>query len=189
MQTDRLPAVTLLSGRMQAEIIRRNCAKQETRKAIQRLRRKRFQTGTVRLREDRGPAYWQGRYQEDVVTEIGEIVRKRRSINLGYWEEVCSEKAARQKLAVILDPINAVDRCPKKLITFRSFIDKYRSLKLANKKERLCMAMKLISACIISLHLVRCGCRLFLSNRCRHSSTRSLLRARQFRQSRILNGD
>src|ERR1700680_2950036 len=38
---------------------------------------KRFQTGTVRLRTDRGPAYWQGRYWADIVDEAGRTIRKR----------------------------------------------------------------------------------------------------------------
>jgi predicted DNA-binding transcriptional regulator AlpA len=41
------------------------------RKGKYTLTRKRFQSGSVRLREDRGPAYWQGFYREDIVTEAG----------------------------------------------------------------------------------------------------------------------
>ena len=98
------------------------------------LTRKRFQTGSVRLREDRGPAYWQGFYREDIVNEAGKTVRKRIGVNLGSLKEVPTEKAARQKLAVILNPINDVNHRPKKMMTFRGFIEKYRSLKLANQK-------------------------------------------------------
>jgi site-specific recombinase XerC len=98
------------------------------------LTRKRFQTGSVRLREDRGPAHWEGSYREDVVNEAGKTVRRRRGVNLGLLTEVKTEKAARQKLAVILEPINDVKHKPKKMMTFRGFIGKYRSLKLANKK-------------------------------------------------------
>jgi predicted DNA-binding transcriptional regulator AlpA len=39
------------------------------------LTRKRFQSGSVRLRTDRSPAYWQGFYREDIVTEAGKTVR------------------------------------------------------------------------------------------------------------------
>jgi hypothetical protein len=98
------------------------------------LTRKRFQTGSVRLREDRGSAYWEGTYREDVVNEAGKTVRRRRDVNLGSLKEVKTEKAARQKLAVILEPINDAKHRPKKMMTFRGFIEKYRSLKLANKK-------------------------------------------------------
>jgi integrase/predicted DNA-binding transcriptional regulator AlpA len=98
------------------------------------LTRKRFQAGSVRLREDRGPAYWQGFYREDVVTEAGKTVRKRMAVNLGSLKEVPNEKTARAKLTVILDPINDVECRPKKMMTFRGFVEKYRALKLANKK-------------------------------------------------------
>ncbi len=105
-----------------------------SRKGKYRLTRKRFQTGSVRLREDRGPAYWQGFYREDVVDETGKTVRKRVAVNLGLRTEIPNEKAARAKLAVILDPINDAKHRPKKMMTFRSFIEKYRALKLANQK-------------------------------------------------------
>ena len=105
-----------------------------SRKGKYRLTRKRFQTGSVRLREDRGPAYWQGFYREDIVDESGKTVRKRVAVNLGLRTEISTEKAARAKLAVILDPINEAKHRPKKMMTFRSFIEKYRALKLANQK-------------------------------------------------------
>jgi len=105
-----------------------------SRKGKYRLTRKRFQTGSVRLREDRGPAYWQGFYREDVVDEAGKTVRKRVAVNLGLRTEIPTEKAARAKLAVILDPINDAKHRSKKMMTFRSFIAKYRALKLANQK-------------------------------------------------------
>jgi integrase len=98
------------------------------------LTRKRFQTGSVRLGEDRGPSYWEGSYREDVVNEAGKTVRRRRDVNLGSLAEVKTEKAAQQKLAVILEPINDAKQRPKKMMTFRGFIEKYRTLKLANKK-------------------------------------------------------
>jgi len=86
------------------------------------------------LREDRGPAYWQGFYREDVVNEAGKTVRKRIGVNLGSLKEVPNEKVARQKLAVILNLINDVKQRPKRMMTFRGFIKKYRALKLANQK-------------------------------------------------------
>lgn len=55
-------------------------------------------------------------------------------INLGPQTEIPNEKAARAKLAVILDPINDAKHRPKKMMTFRSFIEKIRALKLANQK-------------------------------------------------------
>ena len=98
------------------------------------LARKRFQTGSVRLREDRGSAYWQGFYREDVINEAGKTERKRIAVTLGLLKDIPNEKIARQKLAVILEPINEVNHRPKKMMTFSGFIAKYRVLKLANKK-------------------------------------------------------
>jgi integrase len=98
------------------------------------LTRKRFQTGSVRLREDRGPAYWQGFYREDFIDESGKTERRRVAVNLGPQTEIPSEKIARAKLAVILEPINDAKHSPKRMMTFRSFITKYRALKLANHK-------------------------------------------------------
>lgn len=104
------------------------------RKRRYKLARKRFQAGTVRLRTDRGPAYWQGRYWEDIVDEAGRTVHKRTAVNLGLLDDVPTEKVARQKLAVILNPINEVKNKPKKMMSFSGFIPKYRTLKLANQK-------------------------------------------------------
>lgn len=87
------------------------------------------------MRKDRSPAYWAGFYREDVVTEAGKTERKRRYVNLGLLKDVPSERAARQKLALILEPINEFTQSSKMRITFREFTEKYRSLKLAIKKE------------------------------------------------------
>ena len=99
-----------------------------------KLKRQRIQTGSVRLREDGDPAWWEGFYREDVITEAGKRVRRRRAVNLGSLKDVRSKKAALLKLAVILEPINQVKCRPKTMMTFRGFIEKYRTLKLANKK-------------------------------------------------------
>jgi integrase/predicted DNA-binding transcriptional regulator AlpA len=104
------------------------------RKGKYTLTRKRFQTGSVRLRTDRGPAYWQGFYREDVINEAGKTVRIRKAVTLGSLVEMPNEKVARQKLSVILNSINDVKHRPKKMMTFRGFIKKYRTLKLANQK-------------------------------------------------------
>lgn len=57
------------------------------------------------------------------------------TVKLWTNEEVPTKKEAQQKLAVILKPINDRAQIPKMRITFREFIEKYRSLKLANKKQ------------------------------------------------------
>ena len=100
-----------------------------------KLTRKRFQAGSVRLREDRGPAYWEGFYRETVVIEAEGKKRRRKSVHLGLLTDVRTKKAAQQKLAVILEPINCASNRPKKLISFGSFVKtKYKPLKLVNLK-------------------------------------------------------
>jgi len=99
-----------------------------------KLKRKRVQTGSVRLREDGDPAWWEGFYREDIITEAGKKVRRRRAVNLGTVKELRSKKAALQKLAVILEPINKAKCSPKMIMSFRGYIAKYRTLKLANQK-------------------------------------------------------
>ncbi|WP_035354975.1 tyrosine-type recombinase/integrase [Edaphobacter aggregans] len=61
-------------------------------------------------------------------------MRKRIAVTLGSLKEIPNEKIARHKLAAILEPINDVNHRPKKMMTFRGFVEKYRALKLANKK-------------------------------------------------------
>ncbi len=99
-----------------------------------KMKRKRVQTGSVRLREDGDPAWWEGFYREDVITEAGKKTRRRRAVNLGTVKDIRSKKAALQKLAVILEPINQAKCRPKTMMTFRGFVAKYRMLKMANQK-------------------------------------------------------
>jgi integrase/predicted DNA-binding transcriptional regulator AlpA len=98
------------------------------------LTRKRFQTGSVRLREDRDPVWWEGFYREDVITDAGKVIRKRRSVKLGLWKDIPTEAQAKRKLAKILVTINDDGYRPRSVITFRGFVQKYRELKLATKK-------------------------------------------------------
>jgi integrase len=98
------------------------------------LTRKRFQTGSVRLREDRNPVWWEGFYREDVINEAGKVTRRRRSVKLGLQKDIPTEEQAKRKLAKVLVTINDDGYRPKSVITFRGFITKYRELKLATKK-------------------------------------------------------
>ncbi len=99
-----------------------------------KLTRKRFQTGTVRLREDRDPVWWEAFYREDVITESGRVKRIRKSVKLGLVKDIPSEGQAKRKLAQILVNINSDGYRPKSIITFRGFVQKYRELKMATKK-------------------------------------------------------
>jgi hypothetical protein len=71
-----------------------------------KLAQKRFQAGSVRLRKDVRPPYWEGFYREDIITEEGKKVRKRGSVYLGTEKEL-SEKAARRSWASSLNPLTA----------------------------------------------------------------------------------
>jgi integrase/predicted DNA-binding transcriptional regulator AlpA len=99
-----------------------------------KLTRKRFQTGTVRLREDRDPVWWEAFYREDVITESGRVKRIRKSVKLGLLKDIPSEAQAKRRLAQILVNINSDGYRPKSVITFRGFVQKYRELKMATKK-------------------------------------------------------
>jgi len=99
------------------------------------LTRRRFQTGFVRLRKDRAPAWWEGFYREDVVDDSGQIRRKRKSVNLGLLSVVPTKRAAQRKLGEILADINDADYRPRSTVTFSGFVKKYRELKMPTKKE------------------------------------------------------
>jgi hypothetical protein len=75
-------------------------------KGYRSLTRRRFQTGSVRLREDRGSKWWEGFYREDVVDESGKIVRKRKSVNLGLLSDIPTKRSAQRQLGEILADIN-----------------------------------------------------------------------------------
>jgi integrase/predicted DNA-binding transcriptional regulator AlpA len=99
-----------------------------------KLTRKRFQTGSVRLREDRTPQWWEGFYREDIADETGKIQRKRKSVNLGLLRDVPTKRAALHKLSVILNEINDADYRPRTTMTFSGFLKKYQELTLPTKK-------------------------------------------------------
>jgi integrase/predicted DNA-binding transcriptional regulator AlpA len=104
-------------------------------KAYRSLTRKRFQTGYVRLREDRKPAWWEGFYREDVVNDSGRVERKRKSVNLGLQSEIPTKRSAQRKLAEILADINDLNYRPRSTLTFGAFVkNKYRELTMPTKK-------------------------------------------------------
>jgi len=98
------------------------------------LTRKRFQTGSVRLRTDCTAPWWEGFYREDVRLSDGSVVRKQRTANLGLEENVPTKRLAMRKLAEKLAPINDPSYRPGSEITLEQFMPKYEDLRLANKK-------------------------------------------------------
>jgi integrase len=103
-------------------------------KVLKRMTRRRFQNGYVRLREDRKQPWWEGFYWSDSIQEDGKITRKRKSVKIGLQEDLPTKRTALRKLSEILSQINDTNYRPKSAMSFRSFISKYRELKLATKK-------------------------------------------------------
>jgi integrase len=103
-------------------------------KGYRSLTRRRFQTGYVRLREDRESKWWEGFYREDVVGESGKIVRKRKSVNLGLLSDIPTKRSAKRQLGEILADINDANYRPRSTVTFSAFVKKYRELKMPTKK-------------------------------------------------------
>ncbi|MCI0721721.1 MAG: tyrosine-type recombinase/integrase [Acidobacteria bacterium] len=98
------------------------------------LTRKRFQNGYVRLRGKHDP-YWEGFFREDILLADGQIVRKRRSKNLGRLAELPTKKLALRKLSSVVAELNALDYRPRSVMTVRDFVeDKYKKLVLPVRK-------------------------------------------------------
>lgn len=99
------------------------------------LIRKRFQTGSVRLREDSSTPWWEGFYREDVRQADGVIVRKQRTVNLGKKSDIPTKRLAQRKLAERLVEVNDPQYRPDTDITLNDFIPRFEQLKLATKKH------------------------------------------------------
>jgi integrase len=99
------------------------------------MTRRRFQTGYVRLREDRKQPWWEGFYWLDQVGEDGRITRKRKSVKLGLESDLPTKRSAQRKLSEVLSEINDTNYKPKSAVSFRTFITKYRENKLSNLKD------------------------------------------------------
>ena len=99
------------------------------------LTRKRFQTGSVRLRDDSSSSWWEGFFREDVRQADGSTVRKQRTVNLGKKADIPTKRLAERKLAEKLIAINDPHYRPDTDITLNEFIPKFEQLKLAAKKD------------------------------------------------------
>ena len=111
-----------------------------------RLTRKRFQTGSVRLRTDSAAPWWEGFYREDVRREDGGVVRKLRAVYLGREEDIPTKRLAMRKLAEKLAPINDPTYRPGSEITLAQFMPKYEELRLATKKRTTQLGYKVVIA-------------------------------------------
>jgi integrase len=99
------------------------------------LTRRRYQTGSVRLRTDSSSFWWEGFYREDVRQADGEVVRRQRTINLGRKSEIPTKRLALRKLSEKLIEINDPQYRPDSEITLNDFLPKFKQLKLATKKD------------------------------------------------------
>jgi integrase len=92
-------------------------------KGLERMARRRFQRGQLKLRGKRNPV-WVGRYREDIIRD-GKIVRLERWNRLGTKEDYPTRKLARRALDDILSNINNVSYRPRPVAKFSEFAEKW----------------------------------------------------------------
>ena len=85
------------------------------------MARSRFQEGSLLVRGKRNKMYV-ARYYEKVIGPDGKPRRMRRSIVLGPVTEIGSRRAAQNRLAELLRPINLGRQKPRVMLTFRDFV-------------------------------------------------------------------
>jgi len=85
------------------------------------MRRSRFQEGSLLVRGKRNKMYV-ARYYEKVIDPSGKPRRMRRSIVLGPVAEIGSRRAAQNRLAELLRPINLGRQKPRVMLTFGEFV-------------------------------------------------------------------
>ena len=85
------------------------------------MARSRFQDGSLFVRGTRNKMYV-ARYYEKVIDPSGRPRRMRRSIVLGPVAEIGSRRAAQNRLAELLRPINLGRQKPRVMLTFGAFI-------------------------------------------------------------------
>jgi integrase len=85
------------------------------------MARSRFQEGSLFVRGKRIKMYV-ARYYEKVIGSNGRPRRMRRSVVLGPITEIGSRRAAQNRLAELLRPVNLGRQKPKVMLTFRDFV-------------------------------------------------------------------
>ena len=98
------------------------------------MARRRYQTGTVFLKQNKKVSVWVGRFKEDMIWEDGEVHRVRRAVILGTKAEYPTEKLARRALDTHLARINSPDYRPCRVATLAEFAEKWRVKVLALRK-------------------------------------------------------
>jgi integrase len=92
-------------------------------KGLERMARRRFQRGQLKLRGKRNPV-WVGRYREDIIRD-GKIVRLERWDPLGTKAEYPTRKLAQRALDDRLSTINNVSYRPRPVAKFSEFAEKW----------------------------------------------------------------
>ncbi len=87
------------------------------------MTRPRYQAGSLLVRGKRKKMYV-ARFYEDVIGSEGTLRRVRRSVILGPVSEIGSERAARNKLDELLQPVNKGQK-PKLMLTFGEFVQEH----------------------------------------------------------------
>lgn len=88
------------------------------------MTRPRYQAGSTLVRGKRKKMYV-ARYYEDAIGSDGSLRRVRRSVVLGPVSEIGSERAARNKLIELLQPINKGLQKPKVMLTYEEFFQEH----------------------------------------------------------------
>ena len=88
------------------------------------LMRRRYQKGSLTKRGKR-ELLWVGRWLEDEIRTDGSTHRRHKSVPLGSVAEL-TKRQARRELDKLLAPINAGLRCPRHVITFSEFTERWK---------------------------------------------------------------
>ncbi|MGA3293834.1 MAG: tyrosine-type recombinase/integrase [Candidatus Acidiferrales bacterium] len=94
------------------------------------LARKRYQVGSLRLRNKS----WVARWREDIVGTDGVVQRVRVARVVGTLSELPTKKLARRRLEVLLARINSAGYRPQRVATLADFVERWRVEVLSQRK-------------------------------------------------------
>jgi integrase len=97
------------------------------------LARRRYQTGTLRLRGKRKKV-WTLRWREDLVDADGSVRRVKREAVVGTHAELPTQKLARRRADLFLSRVNRPDYRPGKVIGFEEFAERWKEHSLSQQK-------------------------------------------------------
>ncbi|HKV28302.1 MAG TPA: tyrosine-type recombinase/integrase [Candidatus Acidoferrales bacterium] len=100
------------------------------------MARKRFQTGSLLLRNKT----WTARWREDVIETDGVVRRIRKAQAIGTLAELPTKKLARRRLEVMLARVNSTGYRPGRVATLAQFSERWRAEVLTQRKPSTVMA-------------------------------------------------